>query len=319
MAVPPCGSHPRSVPLPWKHAGVRHRYDCPLRWGDIDQLNHVNNVKYVDYLQEARSALLHACRQAAGVEAHHGDAYVVVRHEVTFRAPLRFRFQSVAIESWVSEIRTASFTLDHEIFQEDADGTRTVYVRARTVLAPFVLETGLPRRLAEQERDALLPYAALGERSRPVKVDVPREHAAHYPVQVRFSDLDIYRHVNNVKYFEYFQEARIASIRRLQQGLQGFPRVASVIAQADVEYVAPIVLRPQPYDAWSAISHVGTKSMVIESEITDGTGGSPEGAVLARSKVVLVFFDIETQRSMTPPPGFREALLDTLGELVSSR
>ena len=37
---------------------VRHRYDCPLRWGDIDQLNHVNNVKYVDYLQEARGALL---------------------------------------------------------------------------------------------------------------------------------------------------------------------------------------------------------------------------------------------------------------------
>lgn len=300
-------------------AVVRHRYDCPLRWGDIDQLNHVNNVRYVDYLQEARGALLHACRAAAGVEHHHNDAYVVRRHEVTFRAPLRFRFQSVSIESWVSEIRTASFTLDHEIFAEGPDGVRTVYVRARTVLAPFVLATGTPRRLDEQERQALAPYAELGaDRSRPVLVDVPRERAAHYPVQVRFSDLDIYRHVNNVTYFEYFQEARIASLGRLRRGLEGFPRISSVIAQADVEYVAPIVLRPQPYDSWSVVSHIGNRSMVVESEITDGTGGSAGGAVLARSKVVLVFFDVETQRAATPVPGFREALVTALGGMVTA-
>lgn len=300
-------------------SGVRHRYDCPLRWGDIDQLNHVNNVKYVDYLQEARGALLHACRTAAGVEHHHNDAYVVRRHEVTFRAPLRFRFQAVSIESWVSEIRTASFTLDHEVFEEQPDGTRTVYLRARTVLAPFVVATGEPRRLDEAERNALAPYAELGDvRSRPVLVDVPRDRAAHYPVQVRFSDLDIYRHVNNVKYFEFFQESRIASLGRLRHGLKAFPRIASVIAQADVEYVAPIVLRPQAYDCWSVVSHIGTKSLTIEAEITDGTDRSAGGAVLARSKVVLVFFDTETQRSVTPVDGFREALVDALGDMVTA-
>ncbi|MBM7515894.1 acyl-CoA thioesterase [Nocardioides nitrophenolicus] len=298
-------------------SGVRHRYDCPLRWGDIDQLNHVNNVKYVDYLQEARGALLHACRTAAGVEHHHDDAYVVRRHEVTFHAPLRFRFQSVAIESWVSEIRTASFTLDHEIFEEQPDGTRAVYLRARTVLAPFVLATEQPRRLDDQERAALAPYAELGDvRSRPVLVDVPRDRASHYPVQVRFSDLDIYRHVNNVRYFEYFQESRIASLGRLRQALTDFPRMASVIARSDVEYVAPIVLRPQSYDSWTVVSRIGTKSITLESEITDGTNRSAQGAVLARSKVVLVFFDAETQRSVTPPAGFHEALADALGDMV---
>ena len=296
---------------------MRHRYDCPLRWGDIDQLHHVNNVKYVDYLQEARGALLHACREAAGVEAHHGDAYVVVRHEVTFQAPLRFRFQSVSIESWVSEIRPASFTLDHEIFHVDPDGARTVYLRARTVLAPFVLETGTPRRLVELERTSLLPYAELGERSRPVRVSVPRDRAAHFPVKVRFSDLDIYRHVNNVKYFEYFQEARIATLRDLRKGLADQPRMASVIAQADVEYVAPIHLRPQTYDCWSVVSHLGRRSMVIESEITSGTDRAGEAEVLARSKVVLVFFDVESQRSAEPPAGYREAVAAALGPVFT--
>ncbi len=297
---------------------MRHRYDCPLRWGDVDQLNHVNNVKYVDYLQEARGALLHACREAAGTVHDPDVAYVVRRHEVTFLAPLRFRFQSVAIESWVSEIRAASFTLDHEIFEEQPDGTRVVYLRARTVLAPFVLATEQPRRLDGQERAALAPYAELGaDRSRPVHVDVDRERATLYPVQVRFSDLDVYRHVNNVKYFDYFQEARIGSIRRLQAALQGFPKIASVIAQADVEYLAPITLRSRPYDCWSVITRIGNKSMTIESEITDGTGGTAEGTVLAKSKVVLVFFDIETQRSITPVDGFREALVEALGPMVT--
>ena len=295
---------------------VRHRYDCPLRWADLDLLGHVNNVKYVDYLQEARAALLRACLRAAGVEREEGDAYVVVRHEVTFRAPLLFGPDPVAIESWVSQVRAASFTLDHEIFHEDADGERTVYLRARTVLAPYTADQEQPRRLTAEERDALAPYAEADGAPRPstpVRVDVPRDRAVHYPVQVRFSDIDVYRHVNNVKYVEYFQEARIALIRQLKEALRGFPRLSVVVAQTDLEYVAPMVLRSEPYDCWSVVSGFGTRSMTIEAEITSGTGAAAEGAVLARSRVVLVFFDTATQRSVAPPEGYREAVIEALG------
>jgi len=33
---------------------VRHTSQCPVRWADMDMLRHINNVSYVDYLQEAR-------------------------------------------------------------------------------------------------------------------------------------------------------------------------------------------------------------------------------------------------------------------------
>ena len=33
---------------------MRHIYQCPVRWGDIDAFQHVNNVAYLEYLQEAR-------------------------------------------------------------------------------------------------------------------------------------------------------------------------------------------------------------------------------------------------------------------------
>ncbi|WP_435768851.1 acyl-CoA thioesterase [Nocardioides sp. SYSU DS0651] len=293
---------------------MRHRYLCPLRWGDLDLLGHVNNVRYVDYLQEARGALLRSCLAAAGIEREEGDAYVVVRHEVTFQAPLLFGTEPAVVESWVTELRSASFTLGHEIFHEHPDGTRTVYLRARTVLAPLVEATGVPRRVTDEERTALAPYAEDGGgRSVPVRVDVSREHAAHYPVHVRFSDIDVYRHVNNVQYFEYFQEARIAVFLKLKAALKDFPRINVVVAQTDLEYVAPMVLRPEPYDCWSVVSRIGTKSMTIESEILDSTGAAPDGRVLARSRVVLVFFDLSTQRSVAPPAGYREAIAAVLG------
>lgn len=292
---------------------MRHRYECPLRWADLDILGHINNVRYVDYLQEARGALLRDCLHAAGVERVEGGGYVVVRHEVGFRAPMRFGRAPVIVESWVSGIHGGSFTLDHEIFHEAADGQRTVYLRARTVVAPFVVATGAPRRITAEERAALAPYAEIGVRSRAVQVDVPRDGASHYPVQVRFSDLDIYRHVNNVMYFEYFQEARIALFYALKDSLADFPRINVVVAQTDLEYVAPITLRPEPYDCWTAVTAMGNKSMVVESEIVDDSGATGRSGVLARARCVLVFFDATTQRSVEPPPGYREAIVQALG------
>ncbi|MBM9460730.1 acyl-CoA thioesterase [Nocardioides sp. zg-536] len=286
---------------------MRHRYDCPLRWGDQDLFHHVNNVRYVDYLQEARGALLRACLEAAGVERGEGDGYVVVRHEVSFRAPLKFRKPTVAIESWVSEVRAAGFTLDHEIFH-DTDEGRVVYLRARTVLAPFVVATGTARRLSDLERAALEPYREDGERSLPLRTAVPRDRAGHYPVHVRFSDLDVYRHVNNVMYYEYFQEARIALMRDLAPALKQFGRIAVVVAQGDVEYHAPMTLRHEPYDCWTSVSRVGSRSMTVDSEIVDPTGATGRDGVVARGRFVLVFFDLETERSVSPPEGYGEAI-----------
>ena len=74
---------------------------------------------------------------------------------------------------------------------------------------------------------------------------------------MRFSDVDVYRHVNNVKYFEYFQEARVRQMADLTRGT-GRDRPSFVVAQTDVDYRAPILLRREPYDVWSAMIAVGT-------------------------------------------------------------
>ncbi len=133
---------------------ARHIYLCPLRWADMDSLGHVNNVTYVDYLQESRVDMLRVHAPASGGEQL-AEGTVVVRHEVEFVAPLVFRSEPVRIESWVTRIRAASFTMAYEILDVAPDGTRHVYTRARTLLTPYVFSEERPRRINDRERDVL--------------------------------------------------------------------------------------------------------------------------------------------------------------------
>ena len=133
---------------------MRHVYDCPLRWADMDSLGHVNNVVYVDYLQEARVDMLTVHAPASGGEEL-GEGVVVVRQQVEFLAPLTYRPAPVRIESWVTEVKAASFTMGYEIFDDVPAGGRRVYTRARTVLTPYVFSEERPRRLRPAERQVL--------------------------------------------------------------------------------------------------------------------------------------------------------------------
>jgi len=119
----------------------------------MDSLGHVNNVTYVDYLQEARVDMLRIHAPESGTEDL-AEGVVVVRHDIEFLAPLVFRPEPVRIETWVTRIRVASFELGYEILDQ-RDGTRELYTRASTVLAPYVFTTERPRRIRPEERATL--------------------------------------------------------------------------------------------------------------------------------------------------------------------
>ena len=123
----------------------------------MDSLGHVNNVVYVDYLQEARVDMLRVHAPAKGGEEL-AEGVVVVRHEVEFLAPLVFRHEPVRVEAWVTKIRAATFTMAYEVLDELPDGDRRVYVRATTVLTPYVFSQERPRRLTADERQVLTRF-----------------------------------------------------------------------------------------------------------------------------------------------------------------
>jgi acyl-CoA thioester hydrolase len=285
-----------------------------MRWADMDMLQHVNNVTYVDYLQEARIDMFTSHPEFRGGEDL-GEGVVVVRHELEFAAPLTFRSRPVLVDSWITRIRAASFTMAYEVYDAvprgEGDADRKVYLRASSVLAPFVFDAERPRRLGDVEREVLQRYLAPAEPRSPLEGAGASRHV--YPLRVRWSDVDAYRHVNNVKYIEYFQEARIRYMMRLHEDGDTFGSI--VVARTDVDYRRPILFRMAPYEVHSWISHVGRSSFVIAAEIRDPSAGAPGsgGEVLASSRVVAVGFDQKTQQAAPLTPDHRARLVAELG------
>lgn len=282
---------------------MRHVYRCPVRWADLDQLGHVNNATWLDYLQEARVDMMryHAASESSEALA---EGVVVVGHRVSYTAPREFTFVPVTIESWVTQIRAASFTLAYEAY-DVVDGERRTYLRASTILTPFHFVEERPRRLHPEEKEALSAY--LEPAAAPGRAAWgPRPSTAwRSDVSVRFSDIDIYRHANNVVYFAYLQEARIDMLAQLTGWMPGGPSPVLVTAQADIDYRASLTLRPAPYDAWSWVSAVGRTSFTVGAEVADGA------ATMARASVVLVSFDPLTGRAVPPPADFHRALVES--------
>lgn len=132
---------------------MKHRTELQVRWGDMDTYEHVNNVAYAVYLQEARAELLAAAGVRATASARHGT-FVVARLKIEYLRQLRFRPAPVAITTWVSAISPARITLRSEISEPVEDG-RGPYCRGLTVLVPYDLTEEFPRRVSPEERTAL--------------------------------------------------------------------------------------------------------------------------------------------------------------------
>ncbi len=136
-----------------------HQFFAHVRFADLDPLNHVNNVRMLTYLEDARISFLHWDSKVDGERRMGG--LVVARHEVDYLRPLQMRREPVLVETWVTQVKNSSFTLAYEIrdggVASGADSP-TVYARATSVLVGFDQPKQAIRRLTEQERAFLRDY-----------------------------------------------------------------------------------------------------------------------------------------------------------------
>jgi acyl-CoA thioester hydrolase len=137
-------------------AARRHVYQCPLRWADMDSFGHVNNVVYLRYLEQARVDWMFTTAKEAGVDQF-SLGTVVARHEIDYKRPLVYRPEPVRIETWVTQINVASFTVSYEV-KDTAGDKAEVYAVASTRLVPYNLAESCPRRLTAEERSYLELY-----------------------------------------------------------------------------------------------------------------------------------------------------------------
>lgn len=129
----------------------RHVHEFHVRFGDIDVLGHVNNCRYLTYLEDARVAMFRMDPMREGREPLKG--LVVARHEIDYNRPLLFRPEPVRVETWVTEMRAASFALAYEIRDDEH-----LYVKAKSIIVAYDLESTRARRFTDKELAFLQAY-----------------------------------------------------------------------------------------------------------------------------------------------------------------
>ncbi|MDQ1627506.1 MAG: acyl-CoA thioester hydrolase [Actinomycetota bacterium] len=139
-----------------EEAPVRHRFRCAMRWGDMDAYGHVNNVVYLSYLEEARVDMLFHLGAAQGAKAL-TEGVLVARHEIDYKRPLVYHPRGVDIDLWVGAIKGASFEIRYEVHDGDV-----LFARAASLLVPYDLAAGRPRRVSPEERAFLERYVEAG-------------------------------------------------------------------------------------------------------------------------------------------------------------
>jgi acyl-CoA thioester hydrolase len=236
-----------------------YTHSCPMRWGDMDAQGHLNNAAYVDCLQEARVGFL-----LSGPPVLHqllDSGILVVSHQLEYLRPIIFSERPLTINLWVDAVGGSRFTIGYEL----RDGNNLA-ARARTGVAAFDLARNALRRLTAGERDLLVRALAPTEPLRPLPKVGGLRNDHRYPLTVRWSDLDSYGHVNNVKYYDYIQEARI----HLITSTVGWePEAVWMVVRQDLEYLQPIDFRTEPYEVGTAVVALGSRSFTLAAEIRD--------------------------------------------------
>ena len=134
-----------------------HSFPVQLRFGDEDSNGHVNNVRFVQFLEEARVRLgllpLGGSLQPAVPEqtfrglTEHGTT-LVARQEIEYRLPLVYRQDPVWVRIWVTDIGRSSLTYGFRI--ADDDGGR-VYAYAQSTMVMTDRESGRPLPLSAEQ------------------------------------------------------------------------------------------------------------------------------------------------------------------------
>ncbi len=126
-----------------------------IRFGDIDSYNHVNNVVYLQYLEDARVQLTYAELPGGGTfqDLASDDLFSLVgRNEIEYLAPLSFRPAPVYVNIWVTHIGGSSFDFGYTVTELDS---AIIYAQAATSMVLVSRSTGRPVRLSQAQRAAL--------------------------------------------------------------------------------------------------------------------------------------------------------------------
>lgn len=112
---------------------ITHVYS---RYSDLDPQGHVNNVVFLDYLQEARIRVFVQTNFAEILNI----SQVMVHQSIDFRRPIFYSTEPLTIETWVSSVGNTSYRVKYRILSEAG----VLAAEAESVMVCFDNDKAIP-------------------------------------------------------------------------------------------------------------------------------------------------------------------------------
>lgn len=113
---------------------------------------------------------------------------------------------------------------------------------------------------------------------------------------IAWGDMDALGHVNNVRYFDYFQEARIQWLRDLNIPMTG--QTGPIVLHIACTYLKPVIY-PATLSLTSKIHSLGNSSMVMDHDLYQ------RETLVAQGVCKIVWVDYTRNKSVTLPDDIR--------------
>lgn len=125
-------------------------HDIIVQAKDLDELNHVNNVVYLQWVQDAASAHWNTYASQAVKEKYF---WVVLRHEIDYKAPA-FLNDEIVAKTWVQDYEGAKSTRIVQLLRRRED---MMLAEARTIWCLMSRQNGRPVRVGEDIKNVFTP------------------------------------------------------------------------------------------------------------------------------------------------------------------
>ncbi len=122
-------------------------------------------------------------------------------------------------------------------------------------------------------------------------------------VQLRFNDADIFGHVNNTVYFQFFDLAKLDYFRQIAGGKLDENEIAMVVANVNCDFLAPAFL-DENLEVLTQYTRLGEKSLHLEQRLVN----SRSGEIKSICRNVMVGFDARTNTAIAIADHWRQAL-----------
>ncbi|HYP23697.1 MAG TPA: thioesterase family protein [Actinomycetota bacterium] len=132
-------------------------------------------------------------------------------------------------------------------------------------------------------------------------------------LDVRFSDIDAFGHVNNAVFFSYAEQARIRYLLDVLQPDAPFDRLPLILARIELDFRSPIFFG-DALTVETRVHRIGRTSFEMSHRMTAGT----EGRLVGDVGSVLVTYDYDRSEPIPVPAPWRQAMAAHEGHSLDS-